>query len=102
MYHRNRLTCFLRQARRQPQLSVRDDHKYNQQHQQNVDQRDYIYTREYPASATTKSDSYESPRFRYPHPARRTLTSSENREYLLASFELGSNQAHAIDPGLLH
>ena len=30
----------------QPHLPVRDDHKYDQQHQQNIDQRDYIYIRD--------------------------------------------------------
>ncbi len=42
----SRFACLLRQARRQSHLPVRNDHEDDQQHQQNINQRDYVHIRE--------------------------------------------------------
>jgi hypothetical protein len=59
-----RLAYLPRQARLKSHLLVRNDHKYDQEHEQNINQRDYIHIRYYTVSTTRKPDSHEPPHFR--------------------------------------
>ncbi len=52
--HRIRTCGLLRQVRLEPHLLVRDDHKDNQKHQQNIDQRDHVHIGQDPALTTKR------------------------------------------------
>jgi hypothetical protein len=58
LFHRP--ACLLRQAGRESLLVMRDDHKNDQEHQQYIDQRDYVYIRNYVASTPTDCDAHMS------------------------------------------
>ena len=60
--HRIRTCGLLRQVRLEPHLVVRDDHEDDQEHQQNIDQRDHVHTGQDPALTAKGSKSRESPR----------------------------------------
>jgi len=62
MYEGNLRTCFLGQARLESRLPVRNDHENDQQHEQNIDERNHVYIRDDSAFTTSKSDAQESPR----------------------------------------
>ena len=58
----NRRTCRLGQARLEPLLPVRNDHENDQEHQQNIDQRNYVDIGNDSARTAQKDNRHGSPR----------------------------------------
>jgi hypothetical protein len=97
-------TCWLEQVRLEPHLPMPNNREDNQEHQQNIDQRDHMDIGQDPALTTESSKAMShlavkelTLRGVFSHGARKAT-----KDELLASLELGGDEADFIDASFVH